>query len=93
MEHDPKQILWRALADSPVLMVGLKASGAHSMPMKAILDDEGHPETIWFFTTKDNRLTPGGGAIAQFVSRGHDLFACQRPCCERARRYQSDNSH
>ncbi len=75
MQHDAKQAFWRALAFSPFLMVGLKGSGAHSLPMTAILDEEIQPGAIWFFTTKGNRLAPGGAAMAQFVSREHDLFA------------------
>lgn len=76
MGNDPKQAFWRALAYNPFLMVGLVGSGAHSVPMTAILDDEIQPEAIWFFTTKDNRLASGGAAMAQFVSREQNLFAC-----------------
>lgn len=76
METDPKKIFWRALAYNPFLMVALKGSGAHSVPMTAILDEDIQPEAIWFFTTKENRLAAGGAAMAQFVSREQDVFAC-----------------
>jgi general stress protein 26 len=33
-------------------------------------------DTLWFFIGKDNRLAAGGDAMAQFVSKGHDFFAC-----------------
>jgi len=76
MADDPKQAFWRALALSPFLMVRLEGCGGHSLPMTSVLDEDIRPETIWFFTTKDNRLAPGGRSMAQFVSHEHDLFAC-----------------
>ena len=79
MDHDPKQAFWKALSLSPFLMVKLNASSDHSIPMTSVLDDDlgpVHGGAIWFFTTRDNRLAAGGPAMAQFISRGHDLFAC-----------------
>lgn len=76
MADAPQQAFWRALAFSPFLMVRLQGSSEHSLPMTSVLDEDIQPETIWFFTTKDNRLAAGGPAMAQFVSRGQDLFAC-----------------
>lgn len=77
--HEIKQLFWKALARSPFLMVKLDDSQNHALPMTAQLDkDEGpaHGGAVWFFTDKNNRLAAGGLAMAQFMSKGHDLFAC-----------------
>ena len=70
-----KQDLWTKMADSPFLMVGLTGTAQHSEPMTAQLDKD-QVDTLWFFAGKDNRLAGGGSAMAQFVSKGHDFFAC-----------------
>lgn len=75
MSDDIKQQFWKALDASPNLMVGLNGSGDHSVPMHAQLDKDAN-SAIWFFTATDNRLAVGGPAMAQFASKGHDLFAC-----------------
>jgi general stress protein 26 len=69
-----KKHLWKKLADSPFVMIGLEGAG-HSVPLTAQLDED-QADTLFFFTGKDNRLAPGGKAMAQFVSKGHDYFAC-----------------
>ena len=69
-----KQHLWSKMADSPFLMIGL-TDGGHSEPLTAQLDKD-QVDTIFFFVGKDNRLAKGGAAMAQFVSKGHDYFAC-----------------
>src|SRR3546814_20983605 len=38
--------------------------------------DEDQVDRLWFFIGKDNRLAGGGAAMGQFVSKGHDFFAC-----------------
>lgn len=63
------------LKSSPFLMVGLEGDGRHSEPLTAQIDDD-QPDTIFFFTARDNRLAPGGKAMAQFASKEHDFFAC-----------------
>lgn len=73
--HEIKQTLWDKMADSPYVMVGLTGSGEHSEPLTAQLDRD-LVDTLYFFVGKDNRLIGGGAAMAQFVSRGHDFFAC-----------------
>lgn len=69
-----KQHFWSKLADSPFLMVGLQ-DGQHSEPLTAQLDED-QVDTIFFFIGKDNRMAKGGPAMLQFVSKGHDFFAC-----------------
>lgn len=70
-----KQTLWKKLAASPFVMVGFADGRAHSEPLTAQLDED-QVDTIFFFAGKDNRLAGGGDAMAQFVSKGHDFFAC-----------------
>ena len=70
-----KQDMWRAMAASPFVMIGLEGDHAHSAPMTAQLDPDADGK-FWFYTMKDNRIAKGGQAMAQFVSKGHDLFAC-----------------
>lgn len=70
-----KQQFWKKLADSPFLMIGLTDGGSHSEPLTAQLDED-QVDTIYFFVARDNRLAAGGRAMAQFVSKGHDFFAC-----------------
>lgn len=69
-----KQHFWKKLAASPFVMIGLD-DGGHSEPLTAQLDED-QIDTIFFFIGKDNRLAGGGKAMAQFVSKGHDFFAC-----------------
>lgn len=69
-----KKHFWSKLAASPFLMVGLQ-DGQHSEPLTAQLDED-QVDTIFFFIGKDNRMAKGGPAMVQFVSKGHDFFAC-----------------
>lgn len=62
------------LKASPFVMLGLM-DGQHSEPMTAQIDDD-QPNTLFFFAGKDNRAAKGGDAMAQFVGKGHDFFAC-----------------
>ena len=70
-----KQTLWEKMDDSPYVMVGLTGEGQHSEPLTAQLARD-QVDTLYFFVGKDNRLAGGGAAMAQFVSKGHDFFAC-----------------
>lgn len=70
-----KQDLWKRLADSPFVMIGLMDSPEHHIPLTAQVDPD-QVDTLFFFIGKDNRLAPGGRAMAHFVSKGHDYFAC-----------------
>jgi general stress protein 26 len=75
---DPQEItkrFWKELAISPYVMVGLEDGHRHHLPMTAQLDPDAE-HRIWFYTSRGNRLAPGGPAMAHFASQGHDLFAC-----------------
>ncbi len=69
-----KKDLWKKMAASPFLMLGL-SNGDHSEPLTVQLDQD-QVDRLYFFVGKDNRLASGGPAMAQFVSKGHDFFAC-----------------
>lgn len=58
----------------PVPDGGLQDS-KHGEPLTARLNDD-QVAALWFFVGKENRLARGGPATGQFVSRGHDFFAC-----------------
>ena len=62
------------LKDSPFIMIGLM-DGHHSEPMNVKTDDD-QPNTLFIFSGRDNRIAKGGEAMAQFVGKGHDFFAC-----------------
>jgi general stress protein 26 len=66
---------WKELTKSPYLMVSLDGGHQHSVPMTAQLDKDAN-HAFWFYTSKDNRLAPGGHAMAQYADQGHYLFAC-----------------
>jgi len=70
-----KRHLWKKLADSPFVMVGLIDSRQHHIPLTAQLDED-QVDTLFFFAGKDNRLAPGGRAMVHFAAKGHDYFAC-----------------
>lgn len=70
-----KQHMWDKLEKGPFIMVGLVDGDRRSEPLTAQLDKD-QVDTIWFFIGKDNRLAAGGPAMAQFVSKGQDFFAC-----------------
>ncbi|MGN6375605.1 MAG: pyridoxamine 5'-phosphate oxidase family protein [Sphingomonas sp.] len=75
MADDIRKTMWKALADSPFLMIGLTDTDEHRQPMTAQLDKHADSE-FWFYTNKQNRLATGGPAMAEFSSKGDDLFAC-----------------
>ena len=75
MSDDIKQQFWKALADSPYVMLGATGEREHHIPMNAQLDKDAN-SAFWFFTATDNRVAAGGPAMAQFAAKGHELFAC-----------------
>jgi len=66
--------LWKKMEDGPFVMIGLQGRG-HSEPLTVQLDKD-QVDRLYFFIGKDNRMAPGGRAMAQFVSKGQDFFAC-----------------
>ncbi|MBD3734052.1 MAG: pyridoxamine 5'-phosphate oxidase family protein [Sphingopyxis sp.] len=74
MSDDITKQFWKALDASPYVMVGLTGERLHLIPMNAQLDKDAH-SAFWFFTATDNRIAGGGPAMAQFASKGHDLYA------------------
>jgi len=70
-----KKKLWEKMSDGPFLMIGLTSTHEHSEPLTAMLDED-QVDRIYFFVGRDNRLAKGGPAMAQFVSKGQDYFAC-----------------
>ena len=75
---DPRKLkadLWKKMADSPFVMVGPADGHAHHEPLTAQLDED-QVDTLFFFIGKTNRLAGGGRVMAQYVSKGHDFFAC-----------------
>ncbi|SEM50304.1 General stress protein 26 [Sphingomonas gellani] len=76
-QDSPQEVADKFLAKleaSPFIMIGLM-DGNHSEPM-AVKTDEQQPNTLFIFSGHDNRIAPGGQAMAQFVGKGHDFFAC-----------------
>lgn len=72
---DIQERFWAELSSSPFLMVKLDAGHDHALPMTAQLDPQAN-HCFWFYTSKDNRLAPGGPAMAQYAAKDHNLFAC-----------------
>ncbi|MEJ5978067.1 pyridoxamine 5'-phosphate oxidase family protein [Novosphingobium sp. PS1R-30] len=75
MKKELREEFWHAFEKSPFIMLRLEDNGGHAEPMTAQLDKEAI-HTIWFFTSKDNRIAVGGRAMGQFSAKGHDVFAC-----------------
>ena len=76
MKAEIREEFWHALEKSPYVMISLRGTGAvHAEPMTVMLDRDAR-HTVWFFTSKQNRIAGGGRAMAQFASKGHDVFAC-----------------
>jgi len=71
------EAFWDALEKSPFVMIGAGPE-AHHVPMTAQFD--AHRGPIWFYSGRSNRLAQDLGAgrdtMAQFVGKGHDIFAC-----------------
>ena len=75
MKKELREEFWHAFEKSPFIMLRLESASGHAEPMTAQLDKEAI-HTIWFFTSRDNRIAAGGRAMAQFSAKGHDVFAC-----------------
>jgi general stress protein 26 len=71
---DLRKQLWKKMEDGPFVMIGLEGGG-HSEPLTVQLDKD-QVDRLYFFIGRDNRMARGGHAMAQFVSKGQDFFAC-----------------
>ena len=69
-----RDAFWKALADSPFVMLQLDADADSAAPMTASLDEHAD-HAIWFFTARDNRFARLGSATATFAAKGHEVFA------------------
>ena len=70
---------WKKLKSDRTIMLALEAGPAiESQPMTAILEEDGEGPA-WIFTAKDVAMVEAmlgdDEAVAQFVSKDHDLFA------------------
>jgi general stress protein 26 len=75
MSDDIRKQLWKALDNSPFMMMRLEGSNDHAIPMTAQLDPD-NDGYFYVFHNQDGRLAQGGKAMAQYSAKGHDLFAC-----------------
>ena len=75
MSDDIKTRFWKELADHATLMVAIEGAHQHAIPMMAQLDKDNRGY-FYFFHSARGRLARGGRAMAQYVAKGHDLFAC-----------------
>jgi general stress protein 26 len=73
-QQEVAETFLKKLEESPFIMIGL-LDGEHSEPMNVKLD-EAQPNALFIFSARDNRIAKGGKAMAQFVGKGHDFFAC-----------------
>jgi general stress protein 26 len=70
---------WKSLKSDRTLMLGLAGvDESKAQPMTAQLESDGRGP-IWIFTSNETDLAQAMGerhdAVAQFASKGHDLFA------------------
>lgn len=75
MKKDIRDEFWHAMEKSPFVMIRLEGGPGHAEPMTAQLDRDAH-HAVWFYARRSNRIAAGGRAMAQFASKGHDVFAC-----------------
>jgi general stress protein 26 len=72
---------WKCLRSDMTLMLGLTGNGdGYCQPMTALMEKDADRGPLWIFTAKDVHLVRtlagrSSTAAAQFVSKGHDLFA------------------
>jgi general stress protein 26 len=81
-ETEIREKFWKHLKSERTIMVGLiNDPTGHSQPMTAQLEDDREHGPIWIFSSKETDFVKSIGVatprvMAQFVSKGHDLFAC-----------------
>lgn len=80
-ELEIREKFWKHLKSERTIMLGLiNDPTGHSQPMTAQLEEDHDQGPIWIFTSKETDFAKSVGTgqrvMAQFVSKGHDLFAC-----------------
>ncbi len=80
-ESDIRSKFWKHLKSDRTIMIGLlNDPTGHSQPMTAQLEDDNESGPIWIFSSKDTDFVRSIGdsarVMTQFVSKGHDVFAC-----------------
>jgi general stress protein 26 len=75
MESKIRAEFWEAFSNSPFIMLALEGGNEHAEPMTAQLDKDAN-HAIWFYCARGNRVAKGGRAMAQYQSKGHEVFAC-----------------
>lgn len=70
LKHD----FWKAMTDSPFVMLQLDTDADSAAPMTAQLDKDANHE-IWFFTSRGNHFAKLGPATFTFASKDHAVFA------------------
>jgi general stress protein 26 len=79
-EADIIEKLWKAIKDDRTIMLALDDErGGDSQPMTAMFEKEPGEGPLWIFSSSDvdlvNATGNGSAAKAQFVAKGHDVFA------------------
>ncbi len=80
-ETEIREKFWKHLKSDRTLMIGLMNDpNGHAQPMTAQLEGDEESGPLWIFSSKDTDFVRSIGdsarAMTQFVSKGHDLFAC-----------------
>ncbi|MBY0568369.1 MAG: pyridoxamine 5'-phosphate oxidase family protein [Hyphomonadaceae bacterium] len=80
-ETEIREKFWKHLKSDRTLMIGLMNDpNGHAQPMTAQLEGDEESGPLWIFSSKDTDFVRSIGdsarVMTQFVSKGHDLFAC-----------------
>lgn len=79
-EAEIREKFWKHLKAERTIMLGLDVPGQHSQPMTVQLEGDDESGPMWIFSSKDTDLVrqigDGARVMAQFVCKGHHLFAC-----------------
>jgi len=76
-----REKFWKHLKSDRTIMIGLIGDPhGHAQPMTAQLEGDDESGPLWIFSSKDTdfvRAISGSARVmTQFVSKGHELFAC-----------------
>jgi general stress protein 26 len=77
-QADLEDKLWSHLRSEMTVMLGLDDNArAPARPMTINFESDENRGPLWFFTSRTSELAKAGQApaTAQFVAKGHDLFA------------------